>query len=205
MNSHPDRPTNRARPFGIADGLILVAALAAGMAAGRGTDPITYSRVLWGQLASELFEQPSFGLFVEAFYEIGSVLVVPGVSALTLACLLMRVRGPRPDRGRLSRQPGFMACLAAAPVIALAVVVVLAVRALTDPDGPHLMQRVLEAISFGSIQAGAAVVWCWATLAVGGRWAAEPTWVDRLGRVLGGAWILLAVFYGSVIAWIWLS
>jgi hypothetical protein len=40
---------------------------------------------------------------------------------------------------------------------------------------------------------GFAVAICWATLALGGRWRAEPSWIDRLGRIVGVAWMVMGV------------
>jgi hypothetical protein len=40
---------------------------------------------------------------------------------------------------------------------------------------------------------GASVASTWMLAWLGGRWKAEPTWIDRLGRGLGWAWIALAV------------
>jgi hypothetical protein len=36
---------------------------------------------------------------------------------------------------------------------------------------------------------GFAVIGSWATLFLGGHWRAEPTWIDRVGRLLGAYWI----------------
>ena len=38
-------------------------------------------------------------------------------------------------------------------------------------------------------------------LAVAGRWRAEPSWVDRLGRALGVFWVLLIGLEFQVWAW----
>ena len=39
--------------------------------------------------------------------------------------------------------------------------------------------------------AGWAVAVSWLMLAISGRWRAEPSWVDRWGRVLGCTWIFI--------------
>ncbi len=39
---------------------------------------------------------------------------------------------------------------------------------------------------------GLAILVSWMTLFVGGRWRADPSWVDRLGRAMGICWILAA-------------
>jgi hypothetical protein len=37
--------------------------------------------------------------------------------------------------------------------------------------------------------AGLAVLISWLILQLGGRWRSEASWVDRLGRAIGVAWI----------------
>jgi hypothetical protein len=74
------------------------------------------------------------------------------------AFLILRMRRPRPPMHSLVRQPGFAAC--AAPVACYLTVL------------PWFL-------------VAAATPLAWFFLAVTRRWAAEPTWIDRLGRILG--------------------
>jgi hypothetical protein len=37
---------------------------------------------------------------------------------------------------------------------------------------------------------GTAVASSWITLLIGGRWRADPRWIDRLGRFLGASWMM---------------
>lgn len=95
---------------------------------------------------------------------------------LTPAVIWLRLRRPRPSPPALLGQPGFAACLAA-----LAGFV-----------------TFLEANYFGAnlgIEAtvGGAVAAAWALLAVGGWWAPERSWIDRLGRAVGACWIAVAL------------
>jgi hypothetical protein len=53
-----------------------------------------------------------------------------------------------------------------------------------------------------SSQVGAAVFWCWATMALCGHWRPEPSGLDRLGRLLGGAWCTFALFYAFSLPWL---
>jgi len=56
-----------------------------------------------------------------------------------------------------------------------------------------LSRIVLVPIEHGHAPAVAtAVVVAWAMLAVGGRWRPRPTWIDRVGRLIGLAWIAVA-------------
>jgi hypothetical protein len=60
------------------------------------------------------------------------------------------------------------------------------------------LERLYGPIVDGSIQTGAAVFWCWVTMALGGRWRGESGWVDRLGRLIGVAWITFALLFAYV-------
>ena len=40
---------------------------------------------------------------------------------------------------------------------------------------------------------GLAVVTAWLTLLLTRGWHPEPTWIDRLGRILGACWVVLFV------------
>ena len=44
----------------------------------------------------------------------------------------------------------------------------------------------------------------WVVLALGRRWHAEPHWRDRLGRAIGGAWIVY-LFIDAVLSPLWLQ
>jgi hypothetical protein len=35
-----------------------------------------------------------------------------------------------------------------------------------------------------------AILGAWSALAICGRWSPEPSWIDRLGRILGVFWIV---------------
>jgi len=46
---------------------------------------------------------------------------------------------------------------------------------------PHLLLAFSAASAVGS---------AWLILFVGGRWRAEPGWIDRFGRLLGAVWLV---------------
>jgi hypothetical protein len=104
------------------------------------------------------------------------------------------VAGIVPRRRRLSelcRTPGFTASWAAMLVLAFEVVTKFAVK---DPPSSY-MAFLLECFNYDSSQymveqVGFGVSIAWTTLAMARSWRAEPTWLDRSGRVLGGIWIL---------------
>jgi hypothetical protein len=84
-----------------------------------------------------------------------------------------------------------MACLIATVAIGLSAAFG-AIRWMTaDQRGDAIHWLDLQ-IMAGSQRIGAAVFWCWMTMALSGRWRLEPTWLDRLCRVLGFAWLAAA-------------
>jgi hypothetical protein len=103
-------------------------------------------------------------------------LLVNLIIGLTLAVIVMRLRRPRPDWRTLATQPGFVACIA----------------------GPlgfliFLEASYLDATIKPELAIAGTVAVAWVVLAVSRRWAAEPSWIDRLGRFLGVSWIVAAL------------
>jgi hypothetical protein len=95
--------------------------------------------------------------------------------AWTLAFLVMRLRKPRPSFNCLVKQPGMVAC----EVLLLGMV-------LTICLAQHEDYQLLASVAV--VSTAVAIPVAWAILALRGRWAAEPSWVDRLGRGLGVCW-----------------
>lgn len=115
----------------------------------------------------------------------------------------MRLRKPRPRWRKLIRQPGLVACLMLLPswaaALAFTVINVLSIDQ-TMPEfknGTTYAQQggvwVQGFAEWSSLLGGFAVLIAWGTLALAGRWRAEPTWLDRLGRLVGLAWIAMAL------------
>lgn len=111
----------------------------------------------------------------------------------TLAVLLLRLRQPRPPRRHLVRQPGAIACATCVLVTlagALALLLVMVERhytgeasvALTDRFVPRFLEAMAPYMGFG-------VLVGWLVLALNTMWRPEPSWIDRLGRVMGAFWI----------------
>ena len=131
---------------------------------------------------------------------ISAALPLPAIATPTV--LGLRLRRPRPRRARLARQPGLVACIAA--LVAMASWSVGAVIEWSFLDGvqPHGFGPRLESflgISFWAGSSawapgpGVAVTAAWVVLVLGGRWRAEPVWIDRLGRIVGGSWMVVLV------------
>jgi hypothetical protein len=92
------------------------------------------------------------------------------------AFLIVRLRRPRAALRSIISQPGFAAC--ATPVI-----VVLAGTALSLLPLSGLSGQAIEIM--GQIALVVAPPLTWVFLIATRRWKPEPSWIDRLGRVLG--------------------
>lgn len=190
--------TAERRYFEITDGLIVVAAIALGNAATRWIVSDLNPEDLWITLTTPSSNGWSFSLIYAKFAEFGWVFVIPSIAAWTLACMLMRLRSPRPIWRRLVRQPGAMASFMASAVIGLTLAVGFATWTFVESISLDFMKLIFGTISFGSLLVGMAVLWSWTTMGICGRWGPEPTWLDRLGRLLGTLWIAIAILYGGL-------
>ena len=134
-------------------------------------------------------------------------IVLPSPLLMSLATALMAA-GLLPPRSRLSelcRRPGFTACWVTTLVMAIDAVIMFAM----NPDRVINLDRFILCFSFGyfwrtTAQIGFGVLIAWTTLALAGCWRAEPSWIDRSGRVLGVVWII--AFIADRFAWLlWLN
>jgi hypothetical protein len=110
------------------------------------------------------------------------------LAPLSLAVLALKLRGPRPSIDMLAQQPGAVACGAAASIMAVRVAFFFAMRAVR---GRGFEWQGYFVRPYLASQVGAAVVASWIVLALGRRWRPEPSWVDRMGRLLGACWVLV--------------
>lgn len=164
----------------VLDGMILVAASAAGFALIRATG-LSLSIPAPASL-------PRLRYF--AVVEHALSVFTPLLTTWTLSFPVIRLLQPRPRLRWLARQPGMAGCCAASLfvlveaswILLMATVVRQPVaRGYLGSPERYSLQYVPE-VAFS-------VAGAWLTLAMGGRWRPEPSWIDRLGRILGGAWI----------------
>lgn len=232
-------PAARRRRFTLLDGMILVAAMAVGLAINRATPSETSWAGIWHYrsfitlaalphlvawtlallvigfraprrrspwlVGMILAAAPAAGLAMDwvilagisvARYwvsqTIDAVLVValPHLVAWTFALVAIRLRAPRPGFRRLARQPGFVACGAAAPAALLCAGSGLGflVSGSRFRVGPASFIGYTPELCFS-------VVGAWLALAASGRWKAEPSWIDRTGRAIGVLWIVSNVLH----------
>jgi hypothetical protein len=120
---------------------------------------------------------------------------LPCLAAWTGAFLVTRLRGPRPRRRRLLRQPGLVAAVAALSILAIEWMLLIGSAWFDGRFNFMSPLRINEFVANGVVllahHAGWAVLVSWLTLVLIGQWHPERSWVDRWGRVLGCTWILV--------------
>ena len=167
------------RPIGIADLMILIAATAAGLSFCREFDRRLTS-LQWGPRS-------------ERRYRV--VATAPFLTSGSLAVLIVRARRPRPSRRRIVRQPGSLAAIVAIGLIALRMPILAATRFFLhgEPiDGSWWITATRDLSS----QVGLVIVTSWFALSAAGLWRAEPSWIDRAGRLVALGWITLFLALG---------
>jgi hypothetical protein len=131
---------------------------------------------------------------------------VPFPAMGSLAVVAIAFRDRKAGRGRWARSAGVAGCCAASAAMAITALIACSFYAVHVLEDARLIRKVFShgtgshlAPPFGNTPmeeiVGAAVLGSWAALALGRRWRAEPSWVDRLGRCLGLIWIGLFLIY----------
>ena len=104
------------------------------------------------------------------------VLVFPLMVYGSFAQLLLRLRQLRPAWPAVVNQAGFSACISAMAA---------------------LLCVTLAELAFGwrvpIYVVSAAVGLVWICLMIAGRLNAEKSWIDRVGRVIGGCWLVIGI------------
>lgn len=113
----------------------------------------------------------------------------PLVAAMTLAAFALRLR--RPNFRRLVRQPGFAACSSASLALLVGGGLNYATTQRTFVPGAEACGYTLVVLMPHGSEPGLAVAASWLLLGLGRRWQAEPSWIDRLGRIAGIYWIVM--------------
>jgi hypothetical protein len=121
--------------------------------------------------------------------------IQPLLFTWTLAILLFRLRRPRPPLCRLARQPGFAAS-SGVTLVSLIFFLGAMISCLHWPSrlsfGWHCVTWYFSYIFDDSLAAcGAAVAATWAVMALGRTLRLEASWIDRAGRFLGIAWLVM--------------
>ena len=180
------------RRFSIGDLMIIVAGTALGCA---------WTRANW--------YAPGAGAADDA-WETAVQLPTPLLFSLGIAALICRFAPPRPPWGQIARQPGVVALAILAFVMAMNAAIMfagVAARFATSDlparalhDAPFLLPDAAELYVYQVVAAGPSVIVCWGLQSALGWWEPERSWIDRTGRALGIALILVEV--AGVLAWL---
>jgi len=171
------------RSFHLSDALLLIAATSPGLVLMRQSGPL---EIGWSSPIR-------FFWTVRNCFYFFSYIVVGWTFLLLLLCL----RTPRPPLRRLVRCPGFVATVVSVIVILIRLINCLSVVFVTSLHYNKLLAygwmvklfQGLDELKLFPSEVGCAIVAAWSIQAIGGRWRPEPTWCDRLGRILGLYWI----------------
>jgi hypothetical protein len=164
------------RTFTLRDGIVLIGAVAIGLAwlrSLRDFDLLDFRRC-W------------------LHAEVLGVILVP----LTMAVAALRLLRPRPALRRLFFQPGAAACAAVAFAVTIAFVYALLWLFVPSRGIPwgHVEWDRLGYLLYHWVvfDTGyhASVVAAWGVLLASGRWRPEPSWIDRTARAIGCIWLL---------------
>ncbi|MHB1556325.1 MAG: hypothetical protein ACYC61_02475 [Isosphaeraceae bacterium] len=201
------QPTRRA--FTLFDAMVLIAATAFGMgglrmATGSLAEFAAQFRESLAATGQPEAGWSSWGWTAYQVYGLAALSTVPFAYAWTMALMVLWFRAPRPHLRRLGRLPGWNACLAATVVVLPSLIVLaglVVVRwfgVLFIPNALPMTEAFWElkqGLAFLLIPGltGTAVLGAWVTPLLGGRWRAEPTWIDRFGRCLGVYWITVII------------
>jgi hypothetical protein len=176
-------PIKSVRRFQIVDAMVLVAAVAFGCAL------VQLQGLRW-TLPEKWF--PSGKANVRPTEEGDlAALIASFLIPLTVALLALRLGRPRPSRRRLLAQPGFAACAIATVVMILISLEEYRTYCLVNRKLMSFTLSNLVVLSYRRMSISYAPAGLWFLMAACGRWHAEPSWIDRAGRIIGAFWIVL--------------
>jgi hypothetical protein len=182
--------------FRLLDQMIVVAAIAAGIAVVRDLS--------WVYIKS-LHSPSSLAQACDYARGLAIGLLLPFGLIGTMTVLGFDLRQPRPALTRLSRRPGVLACAAVAVVLTLGLSGLLVATSVSYWiwSEPFIMDEAW-ARKFLEIMAshcGFGVAAVWSTSACSGRWRPVPGWLDRIGIALGIFWLgMIPLFNWPLIA-----
>jgi len=114
------------------------------------------------------------------------------LQALSVSFLVVALRRPRPPLRRALRAPGTQACFVGVVVTALQVLVCASVSAYRLNGAPPWAPAAVFLI-FLAVGTGPAVLLVWLVAWLTRTCRPEPTWVDRVGRLVGAGWVVAGV------------
>lgn len=162
----------------VVDGMLLIASTGVGLV-----------------LLREIYKEFDYGVTGLSDLRRFGLLAQPLLLSWAVGLLAVGQHRLREPFWRRMRRPGVLACLMAAAMTLMSLGVRYAAayvarrRGLPDPFGFSYSTLVLVAQS--SLATGFAILFSWATLLAAGAWRPSPDWIDRAGRLLGLAWVML--------------
>jgi len=190
------------RRFSLADGMIVVAALAATLALAKLTLPVVakfpqeyyYLTHLPPSSPGNTWSRENYNLWlpipVRGLGLMIGYMVLAIISVWMVAYAAMRLRQPRPALRVVSLQPGMVACWTAAASAFATGLLILVFGGRAIAGAPALVVM------------GLAIPLAWGRLKATKRWRPEASWIDRLGCGLGLCWWVVtwlgAAFLGYV-------
>ena len=180
------------RRFGIADGLILIAGVAAGLGFAKAISPEVTPLQIWEAITHSGARSPRMD-YSGVLTEIAIVFLGPFLAILTPFVLLLHLMKPRPPWRRLRRQPGFVACLMATVVSLSTIAFSAFCFRNTAMETVRSTGGLMNAQLVGGLAAGVGSVSGWFAMRLNGVCRPRPTWTDRLGRLIGLAWLTVAI------------
>jgi hypothetical protein len=173
--------------------MVLVAATAIGFGLVEGLSALSDGDLSWRAVYEAFLDlpRPSGSALWREIVELCWTIIalsVPHATMWTLALIPIRFMGPRPPWLRLARQPGLIAAVASGVTMVFIGAQFLVIGLVVDIR--YLSSAIASQVVLWPILIGLAVAVSWMTLLIGGRWRAEPSWIDRLGRVMGVGWIV---------------
>jgi hypothetical protein len=128
----------------------------------------------------------------------GASLTVPWLMSASATVAIWRVRRPRPPWRILLRQPGTTACVVAVMMLAVQGTLMGIAWAAKDVPGLSVCAPLngftAAPICYSLLGIGQVVLGVWLVQAASGRWRAEPSWIDRIGRLVGVGWIAASCY-----------
>lgn len=184
------------RRFTVLDAMVLVAATAIGCGVNARLGEFFEDQ--WGQATPDLLRSLSQGRKFLGMAVVLLLLAGPIAASWTLALIPLRLIRPRPGLRLLASQPGWAASCGFAVGLAAGSVAVGMLLAVIEGRNLAFLVQELSPMAPGLV--APAILAAWLTLILNRRWKPEPSWVDRLGRILGVYWLATAAV-GPFLVW----
>ncbi|HEV3167857.1 MAG TPA: hypothetical protein VGZ22_27900 [Isosphaeraceae bacterium] len=165
------------RKFNLIEAIIVIAALACGFALAR-----------MGLSASFPLARVPSQIRLSFMVQYILTVVCSCLSTLTFAQLVLMLRSTRARTQEILQQPGTAACAVAAVIIFSSV-------AASVVNAGLPVTIIPRSFALLSIPVGMGVGTVWLMMWTNGHWKGDPSWIDRMGRVLGYCWLLMPEFY----------